>query len=83
MDQSIENCLQIECRAGDDLEDVGCRRLLAQRLPQLIKQSRILHRDDRLCSEVFQKRDLFLAERPDLASRSDDLADKAAVLAQR
>src|SRR5215510_7150708 len=33
-DQSLEHCLQIECRSADKLEHVGGRRLLLMRLFQ-------------------------------------------------
>src|SRR5262249_6315934 len=48
----IEYGLQIESRAADDLEHVRRRRLLLQRLTQLVKQAGVLDRDDSLRSEV-------------------------------
>ena len=49
--QRIEHRLEIEGRAADDLEDVGGRGLLLQRLPQFGQQPRILDRDSRLIGE--------------------------------
>jgi hypothetical protein len=40
--------LQIEGGAADDLEHVGCRRLLGERLFGLIKQTHVFDCDDRL-----------------------------------
>jgi hypothetical protein len=36
LDQRVEDWLQIKCRAADDLEHVGSRGLLLQRLAQLL-----------------------------------------------
>jgi hypothetical protein len=41
LDQSFENGLEFERRAADDLEHVGGRGLLLQRLAQLVEQARI------------------------------------------
>ena len=60
--QSVEHRLQIERRAADDLEHVGGRRLLLQRLAQLVEQARILYGDDGLLSEVAQELDMLVAE---------------------
>ena len=57
--QRVENRPEIDGRTADDLEHVGSRRLLLQRLAQvsralaqLTQQPRILDGDDRLGSEV-------------------------------
>ena len=64
--QRVEHRLQIERRAADDLEHVGGRRLLLQRLAQLVEQARVLYGDDGLLSEVAQELDMFVAEWFDL-----------------
>ena len=64
--QRVEHRLQIEGRAADHLEHVGGRRLLLQRLAQLVEQARVLYGDDGLLSEVAQELDMFVAEWFDL-----------------
>jgi hypothetical protein len=64
--QGIEHGLQIEGRAADHLEHVGGRRLLLQRLAQLVEQARVLYGDDGLLSEVAQELDMLVAEWFDL-----------------
>src|SRR5262249_60798426 len=46
--KGVENGLQIEGRAADDLEHIGSGGLLLQRLPQPLEQPRILGGDDDL-----------------------------------
>src|SRR6516164_11403110 len=43
--QGGQNGIQIECRAADDLEHVGGRGLLLQRLVQLTDETRVLDSD--------------------------------------
>jgi hypothetical protein len=64
--QRVEHRLQIEGRAADHLEHVGGRRLLLQRLAQLVEQARVLYGDDGLLSEVAQELDMLVAEWFDL-----------------
>ena len=45
-----------------DLENVGCSRLLLQRLPQFVEQPRVLDGDDGLGGEVRDQRDLLVGE---------------------
>src|SRR6516225_3590668 len=52
LEEGVEYGPQIESRAADDLEHVRRRRLLLQRLTQLVKQAGVLDRDDSLRSEV-------------------------------
>ena len=47
--ERLEHRLQIEGRAADDLEHVGGRGLLLERLPQLVEQPRVLDGNDSLC----------------------------------
>ena len=51
-DQRVEHRLQVESRAADDLEHVGGRGLLLQRLAQLVEQAGVLDGDDGLGGEV-------------------------------
>ena len=58
LDERIEHRLQVEGRAADDLQHLGRRRLLLQRLGELggarldlLEQARILDRDDGLVCE--------------------------------
>ncbi|MGB7670831.1 MAG: hypothetical protein WBM31_07100, partial [Pseudolabrys sp.] len=63
LDQRIEHRLQIERRATDDLEHVGCGRLLLEGFTQLIQQARILDGDDGLGSKSRYQIDLLLGKR--------------------
>src|SRR5580704_12273523 len=60
--QRIEHLLQIECRAADNLENVGCGRLLLQRLSEFVEQPRVLDGDDGLGREVLDEFDLLVSE---------------------
>src|SRR5262249_25238894 len=67
--QGLENGLQFAGRTGDDLQYLGGRSLLLQRLAQivgalaqLVQQPGVLDRDDGLCSEILQQLDLLLGE---------------------
>src|SRR5204863_441089 len=64
----VENRFEYRCeiagRAVDDLQYLGGRGLLLQRLARLGQEPRVLHRDDRLRREVLQQRDLFFTEWP-------------------
>ena len=57
-DQCVQHCLQVEGRAADDLEHVGGRGLLLQRLAQLVEQPSILDGDDGLSGEVGEQLNL-------------------------
>ena len=67
--QRVENGLKIERRAADDLEHVGGRGLLLQRLAQLIEQARIFDRNHGLIGERGDQRNVTVIERPDDPSR--------------
>ena len=76
----VKNGLQLSGRAGDDLEHLRGRRLLLQRLgeivrslAQLVEQPCVLDCDDGLPGEVRDQLDRFLL--------SPDLADKTASIA--
>ena len=57
---------EVAGRGVDDLQHLGGRGLLLQSLARLGEEPRVLHRDDRLCREILQQRDLFVGERADL-----------------
>src|SRR5205085_8024664 len=73
---TIEHRLKVAGRGIDNPKNLGGRSLLLQGFARLGDESRVLHRDDRLRREVFQKGDLFLGERPDLPSSGYNLAEK-------
>ena len=55
LDERVEDGLQVEGRAADDLEHVGGRGLLLQRFSraaQLVEQAGVLDGDDGLVGEV-------------------------------
>ena len=79
----VEHRREIAGRGVDDLQYLGGRGLLLQRLARLGDQPRVLHRDDRLRGEVLQQRDLLVGKRPHLPAVDDDRAEQACVLAQR
>ena len=58
---------EVARRGVDDLQHLGGRGLVLQRLARLAEQARILHRDHRLGGEVLQQRDLLLRERADFS----------------
>src|SRR4029077_13930181 len=62
LDQRIENGLQIERRAADDLEHAGGSGLLLQGFAQLVKQARVLNSDDGLVGEGRDQPDLLVGE---------------------
>ncbi len=53
LQQRIEHRLRIRRRAGDDLEDLGCRSLPLERIRRLVKEAHILDGDNRLVGEGF------------------------------
>ena len=61
----IEHRREIAGRRVDDLQHLGGRGLLLQRLAGLGDQPRVLHRDHRLRREILQQRDLLVGKRPD------------------
>src|SRR5262249_50300238 len=77
LDQRIENRLQIECRAADDLEYVGGGGLLLEGFAQLVEQARVLDGDDGLSGEGLDELDLLIIERLGVTAsgryRTDDI----------
>src|SRR6516165_205234 len=58
----LENRLKLTRRRTDDAQHLGRRRLLLKRLPQLIKQPRVLDGDDSLGGEVLDQCNLLIGE---------------------
>ncbi len=86
----IEDRLQVEGRAADDLEHVaGCglvfERLLkiARALAQFVEQADILDGDDGLVGEGLEQLDLRFGECFDPVARHGDRAERIAVLQHR
>ena len=48
----LKHGVKIEGRAANNVENIGSRRLLLQRLPQFVEQPRVLDGDDSLSSET-------------------------------
>src|SRR5262249_57646023 len=66
LNQGVEDGLQVEGRAADDLENVGGGGLLLQRFTQLAEQTRVLDGDDGVRGEVANKLGLLLRAPPHL-----------------
>ena len=73
----VEHRREVAGRGVDDLQHLGGRGLLLQRLARLGHQPRVLHRDDRLRREILQQRDLLVGERPDFPAVDRDDARAA------
>ena len=71
--------MHVESRAADDLQHVGGRGLLLQRLLRLVDLSCILDRDHRLVGEGLQQLDLLRRELARLFARDDNDADGLAI----
>ena len=78
----IKHRWEVAGRAVDDLQDLGGGGLLLQGLTGLCQQPRVLHRNDRLCREVLQERDLLVGEREHLLAVDRDQAEHCVVLDQ-
>jgi len=82
--QAVEHRVEIERRAADDLQHVGGRGLLLQRLLEvaslclhLVEHARVLDRDHRLIGEAAQQLQFPLAERARRAAQDRDGAQAA------
>ena len=80
--EALEDRLEIERRAADDLQDLARRRLLLERLGevavarfQLLEEPDVLDGDDGLVGERLQQLDLLVRERPRLGARDGDRPD--------
>src|SRR5215472_2961960 len=58
----LEHRCEVTGRGVDDLQDLGGRGLLIQRLAGLGDEPRILHCDHRLAREIFEQRDFLSGE---------------------
>src|SRR5215472_5891554 len=79
----VEYRREIAGRGIDDLQHLGGRGLLLQRLARLGDEPRILCGDDRLRREILQQHDFLAREWPDLASGCGDGAKERVVFAER
>ena len=86
----LEHGHQVAGRAGDDLEHLGGRGLLLERLGQLagarlhlVEQPHVLDRDHRLVGEGGDQLDLLFGEWADAGSLQDDYADRRSFPQQR
>ena len=79
----LEHRLRVRRRAGDDLEDIGGRRLPFQRLAGLIEQPRVLDGDRRLIGEALLKRQFIVGEWCEVVAENDERPDRGALAPQR
>src|SRR6516164_2049870 len=79
----VEHWGEVTWRGIDDLQHLGGRGLLLQRLARLGQQPRVLHRYDRLRGEILQQRDLLFGKRPNLGPARDNPTEKRIILPQR
>src|SRR5215472_10047356 len=78
----FEHRLEVARRGIDDLQYLGSRSLLLQRLLRLGQQPRILHRNDRLRREILEQRDFLSGELAHLAAVHDDCPEQRVFFAQ-
>src|SRR5262252_2058831 len=83
LQHGLEYRFQLARRARDDAEDLGGRRLLLQRLaqiigalPQLVEQPRVLDGDDGLRGEIRHEPNLLVAEGRRLLTKDIDRTDQ-------
>src|SRR6516162_4112255 len=79
----VEDRPEITRRAVNDLQNLGSRGLLFQRLTRLGDEPRILYCDDSLRREVLQQRDLLVGERTDFPAVEMKDAKQRGVFAKR
>ena len=79
VDQRLQDRIEVEHRAADDLEDVGGRRLLRKRLFEVtrlgadfLEEPRVLDRDHCLIGEGLELRDLGFGEWRDFGAPEHD-----------
>src|SRR5215469_16484317 len=79
----VKNRRKLARRRTDDAQYFGCRRLLLQRLGQVVgalaqfvEQPRVLDGDDRLGGEVLDQRDLLVGKRPHFLAVDADGPDQ-------
>ena len=90
VDERLQDRLKIEHRPADDLQHVGGRRLLLQRLLEiasarlhLVEQAHVLDGDDGLIGEGLQEVDLALGEWASLPTCDHEYADNGIVALHR
>src|SRR5262245_26564106 len=83
LNDGVEDRLHIGRRAADDAKHLGRCGLMLQSLAQfrvalldLLEQSHVLDRDDRLVGEGFEELDLLFREGADYSTTNDDDADR-------
>src|SRR5262245_17810744 len=81
LDERVEDRLQIERRAADDLEHIGGGGLLLQRFAQLLEQACVLDGDDGLVGEAGDQGDLLIGERANFGTVYDEGSDQLVLLA--
>ena len=74
---------QLARRRADDAQDIRCRGLLLQRLPQFIEQPRVLDGDDGLSGEALHECDLLASEGAHFRSVDADGTDQFIVFEHR
>src|SRR6516225_7090397 len=72
----IEHWLNIGRRTRNDAEYFRRRRLLLQRLSELVEQSRVLNGDDRLSGEVLDEINLLVGEWANFLAIEENSADQ-------
>src|SRR6516162_9378986 len=76
LQHSVEYRCKVTGRAADNAQHFRRRRLLLQRLPQLIEQPRVLDGDDGLGSEVLYQLNLLVGEWADFLAIDRNSADQ-------
>ena len=86
LQHGLKHRLQLAGRTADDLEDLGGRRLLLQRLAQLararlhlVEQSHVLDRDNRLVGEGLEKSNLLIRKRLNFGTSKLNCSDRHSV----
>ena len=79
----VEHRREVARRGIDDLQYLGSRSLLVQRLARLGQEPRILHRDDRLVGKGAHQLDLPFGERLEPVPREIDCAEHGPLAQQR
>jgi hypothetical protein len=79
----VEHRGKLSGRGINDLQHLGGCGLLLQGLARFGQEPRVLHRDDRLCREVLQQRDLLVGEGTHLLPKDVKRADQFTFLEHR
>jgi hypothetical protein len=65
IEHRVEHGREVARRGIDDLQYLGRRGLLIERLARLGQEARVVHGDDGLGPEILQQRNLLIRKRPD------------------